>query len=128
MFAPALYLYRPVWFTNSDRFGARDAVIGAVNDAFSLVTTSDLLERLDELGVPAGKVRDLEEVYTWEQTRSQGLLIDVDHSALGIITLPGPAVRFDELPFAGGRRINEAPPTLDEHGSAIRAWLAAETG
>jgi crotonobetainyl-CoA:carnitine CoA-transferase CaiB-like acyl-CoA transferase len=127
-FAPAFDLDRPEWFTNSDRVGARDAVIRAVNDAFSLVTTSDLLERLDELGVPAGKVRDLEEVYTWEQTRSQGLLIDVDHSALGIITLPGPAVRFDELPFAGGRRINEAPPTLDEHGSAIRAWLAAETG
>ena len=41
------------------------------------------LELLAEAGVPAGKVRTLDDVYAWEQTRSQGLLIDVDHPTLG---------------------------------------------
>ena len=45
-------------------------------------------------------VRDLAEVYEWDQTRSQGLLIDVEHAQLGPITLPGPPLRFD----GGGAR------------------------
>jgi crotonobetainyl-CoA:carnitine CoA-transferase CaiB-like acyl-CoA transferase len=72
------------------------------------------------LGVPAGKVRDLAEVYEWDQTRSQGLLIDVEHAALGPITLPGPPLRFD----GGDALEHSAPPTLDQHGASIRSWLA----
>ena len=34
------------------------------------------------------------EVYEWDQTRSQGLVIDVDHPALGRIELPGPPLRL----------------------------------
>jgi crotonobetainyl-CoA:carnitine CoA-transferase CaiB-like acyl-CoA transferase len=74
--------------------------------------------------VPAGRVRDLAEVYTWEQTRSQGLLIDVEHAALGAITLPGPPLRFD----GAEGHTHAAPPVLDQHGAAIRAWLAEPDG
>ena len=122
-FAPAFDLDRPEWATNSQRVGDRDAVIRAVDAAFAGWSSVELLATLDELGVPAGKVRDLAEVYTWEQTRSQGLLIDVEHAALGTITLPGPPLRFDDAGFAGGREVNTAPPILDQHGAAIRAWL-----
>lgn len=120
-FAPAFELDRPQWATNPQRVADRDAVIAAVDARFAGYHAADLLIRLDELGVPAGKVRDLAEVYGWEQTRSQGLLIDVDHPALGTISLPGPPLRFDDAqPVA-----HTAPPTLDQHGGAIRAWLAA---
>jgi len=118
--APAFGLDRPQWATNPERVGDRDAVIAAVNEAFGRHTSADLLALLDELGVPAGKVRDLREVYEWDQTRSQGLLVDVEHAALGTITLPGPPLRFDGAP----PREHAAPPTLDQHGAAIRAWLA----
>lgn len=123
-FASSFGVERPEWVTNPDRVGDRDAVIAAVDAAFAAFPVRELLTRLDELGVPAGKVRDLEEVYTWEQTRSQGLLIDVEHAALGRITLPGPPLRFDDDAHAGSRAVNSAPPTLDQHGAAIRAWLA----
>jgi crotonobetainyl-CoA:carnitine CoA-transferase CaiB-like acyl-CoA transferase len=124
-FAPAFDVDRPEWLGNSDRVGDREAVIDAVNAAFGSVPSAELLARLDELGVPAGQVRDLAGVYSWEQTRSQGLLIDVEHAALGTITLPGPPLRFDNLPYAGARAVNVAPPTLDQHGDAIRAWLTS---
>ena len=52
---------------------------------------ADLLAALAEAGVPAGEVRTLDRVYDWDQTRSQGLVIDVDHPVLGRIELPGPA-------------------------------------
>ncbi len=123
-FAPEFGLDHPEWATNPDRVAHRDAVIAAVETAFADWPTDKLLGRLSELGVPAGRVRDLEEVYTWEQTRSQGLLVDVDHSALGTITLPGPPLRFDDdCDGAGMRTSHAAPPTLDQHGDSIRAWL-----
>ena len=56
---------------------------------------ADLLPRLAEIGVPAGEVRTLDRVYDWDQTRSQGLLLDVEHATAGGITLPGPPLRFD---------------------------------
>ena len=119
-FASAFGIDRPAWALNRDRVREHDAVNAAVSAAFAELPAAEVLARLAELGVPAGKVRDLEEVYTWDQTRSQGLLVEVDHAALGTITLPGPPLRFDH----GGRDKHLAPPALDQHGAAIRDWLA----
>jgi crotonobetainyl-CoA:carnitine CoA-transferase CaiB-like acyl-CoA transferase len=123
--APAFGLDRPDWALNRDRVRDHEAVNAAVNAAFGAHPAAQVLARMDELGVPAGKVRDLAEVYTWDQTISQGLLIDVDHVALGEITLPGPPLRFGTgVPGLGaGGRQHTAPPTLDQHGQAIRDWL-----
>ncbi|RJK96713.1 CaiB/BaiF CoA transferase family protein [Vallicoccus soli] len=120
-FAPAFGLDREDWATNAQRVDDRDAVIAAVDEAFSSVPLADLLPRLAEIGIPAGEVRTLDRVYAWEQTRSQGLLLDVEHPTLGTVTLPGPPLRFDDG-FLGDDGI-AAPPTLDQHGAAVRAWL-----
>ena len=109
----------PGFATNADRVGNRGAVIDAVNAAFAHQPLADLLPRLDELGIPAGEVRTLDRVYDWEQTRSQGLLVDVDHATVGPITLPGPPLRFDD----GGRVAHTAPPTLGQHDASVRRWL-----
>jgi crotonobetainyl-CoA:carnitine CoA-transferase CaiB-like acyl-CoA transferase len=118
-FAPPFGLDRPEWTTNPDRVADRDAVLAAVDEAFAPYMRAELIARLDELGVPAGQVRTFDEVYEWEQTRSQGLLLDIDHPTLGRITLPGPPLRFDD----GGRVRHDAPPTLGQHDESVRAWL-----
>jgi crotonobetainyl-CoA:carnitine CoA-transferase CaiB-like acyl-CoA transferase len=110
--------------TNRERVGNRERTIEVVEGAFADWDAEPLLARLAEVGVPAGKVRTIDEVYAWEQTASQGLLIDVDHSVLGPLTLPGPPLRF----FSGDgaevtRETHAAPPALDQHGDAIREWL-----
>ncbi len=107
---------------NSDRVAARDRVIEVVESAFADWDAEPLLARLAEVGVPAGKVRSLDEVYEWDQTASQGLLVDVEHPTLGTITLPGPPLRFFDDDGEAVRQ-HAAPPTLDQHGTAIRAWL-----
>jgi crotonobetainyl-CoA:carnitine CoA-transferase CaiB-like acyl-CoA transferase len=122
--------------TNPERVAHRDAVTQAVEQSFSSWDTDDLLAKLDELGIPAGRIRSLDEVYEWEQTKSQGLLVDVEHTTLGHLTLPGPPLRFftstageDSEDTEGHdlvevtRRRHDAPPTLDEDGAAIRSWL-----
>jgi crotonobetainyl-CoA:carnitine CoA-transferase CaiB-like acyl-CoA transferase len=118
-FAAAFGIDRPQWLRNADRVSDKDAVVAAVNAAFGGYQRDVLMERLAELGIPAGQVRSLDEVYQWEQTRSQGLLVSVEHPSLGTLQLPGPPIRYDD----GGRAEHLAPPTLDQHGESIRRWL-----
>lgn len=110
--------------TNPERAANREQVVELVETLFAPWPAEELLAKLAEAGVPAGKVRSLDEVYTWEQTASQGLLIDVDHATLGRLTLPGPPLRF----FTEGAEVtptdHAAPPTLDQHGGDLRAWVA----
>ena len=109
--------------TNRDRVGLRDALIGALESALGSADAETWLERLATLGIPAGKVRTLDDVYAWDQTRSQGLLIDVQHPQLGRLELPGPPLRFDDNAHAGARTEHLPPPRLGEHDASVRAWL-----
>ncbi|GAA2237561.1 CoA transferase [Promicromonospora sukumoe] len=112
--------------SNPERVARRDQVIKVVEDAFEAYDSDALLTRLSDAGIPAGRVRTLDEVYAWEQTASQGLLVDVVHTSLGRLTLPGPPLRFFDADGAEvTRREHRAPPVLDEHAARIRAWLDA---
>jgi formyl-CoA transferase len=111
---------------NRERIANRDQVAETLNEAFSQWRLDDLLPRLAELGVPSGEVRTIDRVYDWDQTRSQGLVLDVDHPVLGSIEIPGPPIRFDDNAFAGGRETHLAPPLLGQHNDSVRAWLAEE--
>jgi crotonobetainyl-CoA:carnitine CoA-transferase CaiB-like acyl-CoA transferase len=106
--------------TNPQRVANSKRVKEMVQDAFALYSSDELLARLDRIGVPAGRIRSIREVYEWEQTRSQGLLIDVDHATLGTVTLPGPPLRFFD---ANGteltRRGHTAPPVLGADNDLI---------
>ncbi|MGL5858430.1 MAG: CaiB/BaiF CoA transferase family protein [Angustibacter sp.] len=110
--------------SNAERVASRDRVVEVIETAFAAWGAAALLGRLAEVGVPAGRLRTLDEVYDWPQTRSQGLLVDVRHPTLGEITLPGPPLRFFD---AGGvettRADHRPPPLLDGDGPAIRRWL-----
>ena len=102
-------------------------MIEVVERAFADWDAEPLLARLAEVGVPAGKVRSLDEVYAWDQVASQGLLVDVEHRTLGSVTLPGPPLRFFDADGAEvTRRDHVAPPLLDQDADAIRAWLAGD--
>ena len=85
--------------------------------------TWDVLAKLAEVGIPAGKVRSMDEVYDWDQVASQHLLLEVDHPVLGEITIPGSPIRLDDNAFSGGREVHLPPPGLGEHSDAVRAWL-----
>jgi len=114
-----LPLDAPGFARNSDRVGNREAVNAAIDAAFAPYPLAELLPRLADAGIPAGEVRTLDRVYEWEQTRSQGLLVEVDHPLAGPLTLPGPPLRFD-----GSTPVHHtAPPRLGQHDAGVRAWL-----
>ena len=88
----------PGMATNGERVGTASEVIELLEGAFADIPAEDLLARLAAAGVPAGKVRTIDEVYGWDQALSQGLLVDVDHATLG---------RAARCP---GRRCGSSPP------------------
>ncbi|WP_246456370.1 CaiB/BaiF CoA transferase family protein [Nocardioides mesophilus] len=117
---------QPGMATNAERVGARAEVVTLVEKAFTDWTAEELLSRLRELGVPAGRLRSLDDVYEWEQTRSQGLVVDVVHETLGSLQLPGPPLRFFDLTGQERTRTSHrAPPVLDGDREDVRR-LGAE--
>ena len=103
----------PGMATNPDRVENRKQVNEMVEEAFAACGTDELLSELDRIGVPAGRIRSIDEVYEWEQTQSQGLLVDVEHDTLGTITLPGPPLRFFTPDGTETTRTHHtAPPVL----------------
>ncbi|MEY4898251.1 MAG: hypothetical protein RL294_62 [Actinomycetota bacterium] len=110
--------------TNAGRVTFVDDLITVINGALSTWKLGDVLDALAAASVPAGKVRSVGDVYSWDQTRSQGLVVSVDHSTLGPIDIPGPPLRW----FAGATEVtpthHSAPPTLGEHTNAVLRWLA----
>ncbi|UBU10603.1 CaiB/BaiF CoA transferase family protein [Nonomuraea gerenzanensis] len=110
---------QPRYATNRDRSAHRDELITDMEKALSAHDRAHWLAKLAEAGVPAGAIRTLDEVYAWEQTRSQGLVVEVEHPVLGTIELPGPPLRFDGLTGVE----HTAPPALGQDGEAVLAWL-----
>lgn len=120
-FAPlvGLAVDDPRFAANADRVVNAEELAAVINAAFVDRAVEDLLAELSSAGIPAGEVRTLDRVYDWAQTRSQGLVVEVDHTTLGTIELPGPAIRFD----GDAAQRHTAPPVLGEHTRAVLDWL-----
>jgi crotonobetainyl-CoA:carnitine CoA-transferase CaiB-like acyl-CoA transferase len=117
----------PDYAANTSRLEHVDALTEQLERCFAGLDRDTVLARLAKAGVPAGRIRGIDEVYEWEQTRSQRLTLTVEHASLGPLTLPGMALRTFEL-SAGElsettRREHRAPPLLNADGPSIRGWL-----
>ncbi len=110
----------PRFATNADRVAHRDDLTRAIEEVLVTRDAEEWLADLARLGVPAGKVRTIDDVYAWEQTRSQHLLLEVEDPVHGTLTLPGSPLRWDDQPWSGGRRDHLPPPLLGEHTDAVR--------
>jgi len=118
----------PDYATNTNRLEHIAALTEQLEHCFASLDRDTVLAQLTEAGVPAGRIRGIDEVYEWEQTRSQRLAVKVEHASLGLLTLPGMALRTFEMAPTGDlsestRCEHSAPPLLNADGRAIRDWL-----
>jgi crotonobetainyl-CoA:carnitine CoA-transferase CaiB-like acyl-CoA transferase len=115
--------------TNALRVANHPALVEVVEHAFATWRADELLTRLDAAGVPAGRLRSIDQVYDWSQTRSQRLALEVDHATLGRMTLPGPPLRFFDTDGTEVTRTRHtAPPVLDADREHVRQLLSGGHG
>lgn len=74
-------------------------LVAQVEEIFLRKTVSEWLELLDGAGVPAGPVRFVEELLADEQVVSNGLVVELEHSQAGKVTMVGPIVKMSETPL-----------------------------
>jgi len=110
----------PRFSTNAQRIANQQELHDLMSAPMAARTVREWLELFDPAGVPAGRVKTIDEVYNTEQVRQQGLVWSIEHSTLGPIELPGSPLRFGRN-VVGVRR---APPTLGEHSLEVRQEMS----
>lgn len=128
-FAPLLGLDPddPRFASNADRMAHHADLVKLIEASLAEQPRSEWLALLADAGIPAGAIRRIDEVYEWDQARSQGLVIGVDHPTLGRIELPGPSLRLETLSGDdAGRQVHGAPPLLAADDAALRAWATED--
>jgi crotonobetainyl-CoA:carnitine CoA-transferase CaiB-like acyl-CoA transferase len=80
---------------------------------------SEWLRAWEEAGVPCGRVRSVGEALDGEQVAARGLLVDLDHPALGSARFVGSPLHLD----GATRTARRPPPRLGEHSAEVLAEL-----
>jgi formyl-CoA transferase len=101
----------PRFATNGDRVSNIGDLDAAMAPALRAATVDTWIARLDDAGIPAGRVRSLDEVYANPQLEHLGMIDEVDHPTLGTLRLPGSPVRYSR----STRDEPRPPPLLGEH-------------
>lgn len=100
----------PRFATNLARAQNREIIGPLLKDLIRSFPRDLLLERLNDAGIPCGRVAGLHEALTCERTRRGNLIQDMPHPVAGSTPVFAPPWRLD------GQRlpIRHAPPTLGE--------------
>jgi len=101
--------------TNEKRVRNRDALDPPLDAAFAELTTEEALNRLDEGGVPASRVRDMAGVFDDPQLAARDMVAEFDHPTAGPMRVPGSPMHFSRTPTT----IRRHPPSLGEHTEAV---------
>jgi crotonobetainyl-CoA:carnitine CoA-transferase CaiB-like acyl-CoA transferase len=97
----------------------RDALIPALNAEFGKRPAAEWLKRLDEAGVPAGRIKTVAEVCESEHLRARGMFVRLAHPKAGAATAMGVPIRLWDTPGAA-----QAPaPLLGQHTDEILSGL-----
>jgi crotonobetainyl-CoA:carnitine CoA-transferase CaiB-like acyl-CoA transferase len=107
----------PAYLTNSDRVQNRDKLIAHLFGFTKRFARADLLAKLEAVGVPAGPINTLADVFADPQVVHRGMKIDMPSPAAAGGSLPGlrTPITIDGTRMASGR----PSPRLGEHTDDI---------
>jgi crotonobetainyl-CoA:carnitine CoA-transferase CaiB-like acyl-CoA transferase len=109
--------------TNADRVARAEALQKEIDGLLSYRQAAEVLDALDAVGVPAGRIRTIPEVYDWEQVR-ETMILTLPHPALGDLDVPASPLHFS----GSGDPRAEAPPALGADQASVFAEFAARGG
>jgi formyl-CoA transferase len=105
----------PRFASNASRMRNLEPLYEAMNGALSRHTTAEVMAKLDALGVPAGPINTVDQVFAMPQTLHLGLKQHVPHPTIPDLHVPGFPYRLAGTPC----EIRLAPPLLGQHTDEI---------
>jgi crotonobetainyl-CoA:carnitine CoA-transferase CaiB-like acyl-CoA transferase len=101
--------------TNALRVQNREILIPLLQSAFRKSQAKAWLEKLAEVEIPAAPINTVAEAVNDAQTRARGLIVQIEHPALGAAKSIANPVRFSNTPVS----YRFPPPLLGEHTGTI---------
>jgi formyl-CoA transferase/CoA:oxalate CoA-transferase len=105
--------------TNADRVAHRGELIPQLEDILATRPAAYWLEQLRGADVPAGLVQSVEEAFADPQTVARRLVVELEHSRIGVARSIANPARLGSTPPA----YRLAPPALGEHTRQILGEL-----
>ncbi|MFD1585845.1 CaiB/BaiF CoA transferase family protein [Halorientalis brevis] len=100
---------------NADRVENRSELDRILDEEFAQYSTAEAVARMEEAGVPASRVRDMEDVFENPQVQARNMHQEVDHPTIGTVEMAGSPMHFSRTPTA----IDRHPPLLGEHTEEV---------
>ena len=110
-----------------DRKSRQDELAALLEETFVTDTTANWLAMLEEAGVVAGPIYNMDQVYKDPQVLARNMLVDINDPDLGTIHNIGVPVKFSATPG----RIRTRAPMLGEHSVEVlmeHGFSQAEVG
>ena len=98
-----------------DRKAREDELASLLEETFSTQDTAHWLQMLDEAGVVAGPIYNMEQVYNDPQVLAREMLVDIHDPELGTIHNIGVPVKLSATPGS----IRHRAPALGEHSAEV---------
>jgi glutaryl-CoA transferase len=107
--------------TNAARVKHRDVLYPILEEATRARPVAAWIEGLERLGVPAGPVNDIAQVFADPQVQARGMRIEMDREGVagGSVPMIGNPIKFSRSPV----EYRDPPPRLGEHTDAVLADL-----
>jgi crotonobetainyl-CoA:carnitine CoA-transferase CaiB-like acyl-CoA transferase len=115
-------LSAPRFAKNPDRVRQKEDLMPLIARAFATWKRSDLVDKLEAVGVPCGPINSIPEVFADDQIQHRGMRIDLPHPSAGTVPLLRNPIDFTESPS----RYERAPPLLGQHSDEILRELGLD--
>ena len=102
-----------------DRMNNLDELIATLEQTFSQQSSEYWLNRLEDAGVPAGPIYNIEQVYQDPQARAREMVVETEHPVAGRTSNIGIPIKLSETPG----RFRRPAPTLGQHTDEVLKQL-----
>jgi len=104
--------------TNAARVGNRESLIARLSSALKVRRRDELLQALEAVGVPAGPINALSDVFADPQVLARGMRVDLDAAGIagGLVPSVRTPIRFSDSVLT----ISRPSPRLGEHTAEVR--------